>query len=79
MVWWGVRLRWTDLQLADVRIMRRAQWFLINLPMLRPGVQMGHEQLGRYYVWEPGSAMKLVVIHALPCCGRGALGRNGAA
>ena len=26
----------------------------------------GLQQLGRWYAWEPGSAMSVVVIHALP-------------
>jgi len=30
-----------NLQLADVRIMRRAQWFLINLPMLQRKAHLG--------------------------------------
>jgi hypothetical protein len=67
-----------DLQLADVRIMRRAQWFLINLPMLRPGVQ-GGPPWTFINAWEPGSAMSLVVIHALPLMCEEELGRSGAA
>jgi hypothetical protein len=62
-----------DLQHADVRIMRRAQWFLISLPMLRrPGVQRWTTTVVAAWavecVLEPGSAMSVVVIHALPLC-----------
>jgi hypothetical protein len=52
--------------------MRRAQWFLISLPMLRPGVQGWTTTVVAAWamgcVLEPGSAMSVVVIHALPLC-----------
>lgn len=76
-----VGLVWVEshLQLADVRIMRRAQWFLISLPMLQRKVYFGVLAAWAIRVREPGSAMSSVVIHSLPLCVMRAFGRDGAA